>query len=124
MSEQLIEAMRLGWFAVFLILTPVAGWNLYQSLLDLWASSPERRLAKHLPTIEALQHEARGSAIVQLCAFVGLLSGLGAGISSLAMIPLGALLGIIFIGMSLGALTICEAARRLKVSRALRRRSK
>lgn len=122
-TEQILPVLRIVWTVVFGVLTPVAFWNAKEALLDYWAHehAPNLNTAR-MPTFEALKHTTRGSAYVQCFAFACLLCGLSAGLFSIGAMGVAALISIILLGVFLGALTIFEAARRSRVTGALKRR--
>lgn len=114
--DQIAAAIRIGWTLEFLVFSVVAAYNLKEALIDYWARTQQPEDGH----VEALVHETRGSAFVQLFAFLALVSGFLGGLSALLSISFGGGLAIIALGQFLGALTIFEAVRRVKVAWALR----
>lgn len=116
LTQNEIEAVRAIWVLTTFTFSLVAMWNTKEAFIDYWA---QLRLRTAFPqeagVIEALQHETRGSALVQLFVLIALVSCVMSGVFAFFAIPLLSLLALIAVAVSLGALSIVEALRRVKV---------
>ena len=118
MPDWSIVGLRYTWTLVFVGITLVTGWNVYDALIDYWGSSQED--LDDVQRNEALSHDTRGSAYAQIAIFVCALCGLIAGIASIQMVPALVLVCFIVLGLGLGFAAVSERRRRQAVHKALK----
>jgi hypothetical protein len=111
------QLLRIAWTVVWGLFALLAGWNAADSLVEYYGT-----LSVRTATVRekiALRADTKGSVWVHVCIFLGLFCGCAAGIFSLTATPLPVLLSLIAVGPLLGAGSISERIRRIKIHNAL-----